>query len=106
MHAKEIKAYIHRNRIGDVVGALSEAGFSNLSVIDVQGLLKAMDSQEQTYSVELGTKIITEVKLELVCESDNQVAEAVALIREHARTGQPDAGWIHISDIQSSIRID
>ena len=105
MNMSEIKAFVHRNRIADVVGALSAAGFRNLSVIDVQGLLRALDSKEQQYSVEIGQKVITEVKLELVCENASRTAEAVSLIREHARTGQPEAGWIYISDIQSSIEI-
>ena len=42
---KEIKAYIHRNRIADVVRALEQAGYRNLSIIDVKGMLKALDSR-------------------------------------------------------------
>lgn len=105
MNKSEIKAFIHRNRIADVVSALSSAGFRNLSVIDVQGLLRALDNKEQQYSVAIGRKVITEVKLELVCDNETRTAEAVALIREHAKTGQPDAGWVYISEIQSSIEI-
>jgi len=105
MNIREIKAFVHRNRIADVVGALSSAGFRNLSVIDVQGLLRALDSKEQQYSVAIGQKVITEVKLELVCENESKTAEAVALIREHAKTGQPSAGWILITEIQSVVEI-
>jgi nitrogen regulatory protein P-II 1 len=105
MNKSEIKAFIHRNRIADVVSALSSAGFRNLSVIDVQGLLRALGNKEQQYSVAIGQKVITEVKLELVCDNETRTAEAVALIREHAKTGQPDAGWVYISEIQSSIEI-
>lgn len=105
MNTREIKAFIHRNRIADVVDALYRSGFRNLTVIDVQGLLKAMDSKEQRYSVEIGQKVITEVKLELVCENGEQTAEAVALIREHGKTGQAHAGWIYVTRILSSIEI-
>jgi len=105
MNIREVKAFVHRNRIADVVGALSSAGFKNLSVIDVQGLLRALDSKEQQYSVAIGQKVITEVKLELVCENESKTAEAVALIREHAKTGQPSAGWIFITEIQSVVEI-
>lgn len=105
MNMREIKAFVHRNRIADVVSALSSAGFGNLSIIDVQGMLRALDSKEQQYSVEIGQKVITEVKLELVCENESRTAEAVSLIRDHARTGQPDAGWIYISEIQSRVEI-
>lgn len=101
----EIKAYIHRTRIADVVRALEQAGYQNLSIIDVKGLLKALDSKEQEYSIEAGEKVITEVKLELVCDDENRTAEAVQLIRDNARTGQPEAGWIYISEIQAALPI-
>ena len=105
MSMQEIKAFVHRNRIADVVGALSSAGFRRLSIIDVQGLLRALDSKEQQYSVEIGQKVVTEVKLEVVCETESRTTEAISLIREHAKTGQPEAGWIYVSDIRSSIEI-
>lgn len=102
---KEVKAFIHRNRIADVVHALKTAGFRNIFVIDVKGMLKALDSQEQQYSIEIGEKIITEVKLELVCEAD-KVNQALALIRDNGRTGQPNAGWVYVSEIESAYPID
>lgn len=105
MSLSEIKCYIHRSRVADVVSELTNAGFKNLTVIDVQGLLKALDSKEQHYSVEIGQKVVTEVKLELVCETETQTAEAVAIIREHGKTGQSSAGWIYVSDIRSAIEI-
>ncbi len=98
---KEIKAFVHRNRIADVIRALKAAGFRDLSIIDVKGMLKALDSKEQGYSVELGEQVITEVKLELVCEAA-RVAEAVDLIRRHGRTGQDLAGWVYVSAIESA----
>ncbi|HED52417.1 MAG TPA: P-II family nitrogen regulator [Gammaproteobacteria bacterium] len=102
---KEIKAFIHRNRIADVVRALGAAGFRNLSVIDVMGMLKALDAQEQDYSIEIGSQVITEMKLELVCMDENCTAEAVRIIQEHGQTGQPEAGWIYISEIQAALPI-
>tara|TARA_Y100001933_G_scaffold196066_1_gene196518 strand:+ start:3150 stop:3473 length:324 start_codon:yes stop_codon:yes gene_type:complete len=105
MKKDEIKAYVHRNRVADVVNALINAGFKNLTVIDVQGMLQALDGKEQHYSVEIGQKVVTEVKLELVCDNQTQTAEAVAIIREQAKTGQSSAGWIYVSEIQSAIEI-
>lgn len=102
---KEIKAYMHRNRITDVIRALKGAGFGNLSIVDVKGTLKALDDKEQDYSVELGTAIITEMKLELVCE-EQRVDDAIQLIREYGRTGQEDAGWVYVIDIEQAIRIE
>ncbi len=102
---KEIKAFIHRNRIADVVRALKRANFRNLTVIDVKGMLNALDVREQDYSIEIGEPVITEVKLELVCQDDGSTAEAVRIIQENARTGQPEAGWIYISEIQAALPI-
>tara|TARA_Y100001001_G_scaffold13676_1_gene12193 strand:- start:5788 stop:6108 length:321 start_codon:yes stop_codon:yes gene_type:complete len=103
---KEIKAFIHRNRAADLVRALRGAGYTNLSVVDVKGMLAALDEQERNYSIELGAEIITEVKLELVCEDESSATEAVRLIRDNARTGQSRAGWIYISEIQAALPID
>ena len=110
---KEIKAYIHNHRIADVIRALKESGLCNtdgtpgcrnLAVIPVKILLKAMDTQEQHYSIELAEAVINESKLELVCE-DHQVDELVAIIGHAARTGQAEAGWIYVSDIVSAAAI-
>lgn len=102
---KEIKAFIHRHRVADVIHGLTAAGFRDLSIVDVKGMLKALDAQEQEYSVELGEKVITEIKLELVCTSDH-LAKAVEIIRKNGRTGQSNAGWIYVSDIEAAYTIE
>ena len=102
---KEIKAFIHRNRVADVIRALKGAGYGNLSVVDVKGMLAALDERERDYSIELGEETITMVKLELVCEDESRTAEAAHIIRDNARTGQPEAGWIYISEIQAALPI-
>jgi len=105
---KEIKVFIHRNRIADVIHALKNDGFCknycHLSVIDVAGTLKAMDNKEKDYSIEFGENIITEVKLELICQNE-RVDEVIALIRESAQTGQSLAGWIYVYDIADAMPI-
>ena len=89
-----------------MVHALAAAGFHNLSVTDVKRMLPALDSQEQDYSTEIGQQVITEVKLELVCRNEACVTEAVRLIRKYGRTGQPESGWIYISEISAAWPID
>jgi len=69
---KEVKAFIHRNRAADVIRALKGAGFGNLSVVDVKGMLAALDERERDHSMELGEETITEVKLELVCVDESR----------------------------------
>ncbi|GAB3005146.1 hypothetical protein GCM10010960_19140 [Arenimonas maotaiensis] len=102
---KQLKAFVHRNRMGDIVHALDAAGFTRLSLFDVKGMLQALSTREQEYSVELGEKMINEVQMELFCE-DDEVEAAIAIFSKVARTGKPDAGWIYVSEIGQSIRID
>jgi len=101
---KELKAFIHRNRAIDVVHALQAAGFTRLSAVDVMGLVTALDNKEQDYSTEIGTGVVTEVKVEVVCDND-QVQEAVRIIREQGATGQPESGWIYVSEISDAMPI-
>ena len=56
MSMQERSVSAHRKRIADLVGALSSAGFRHRSIIDVQGLLSALDGKEQKYSAELSQK--------------------------------------------------
>jgi len=102
---KEIKAFIHRHRISDVVHELKQAGYKYISVVDVLGLLKALSSQEQQYSVDLGTKVVSEIKLELVCD-DHQLDDAVDIISRQGRTGQKTAGWIYVTEVVQAVKID
>ena len=110
---KEIKAFIHKNRVASVIEALTDQVYldpanprrcRNLNVAATQSLLRALDAQEQHYSVELGQSVINESKLELLCD-DDQVESLVALIERTARTGQAEAGWIYVSDIIQAIQV-
>lgn len=102
---KEIKAFVHRGRIGDIVRSLREKGHLRLTVIDVSGLLEAVNSQELRYSIELGERVIHEVRLDLVCE-DNEVAGAVQIIRERGYSGQRIGGWVYVCPIEAMWPID
>ncbi len=102
---KEVKAFIHRGRVTDVLHALEEEGFRYLSISDVKGLLAVLSSREQSYSTELGERVTRQIKLEVFCE-DEQVAQAVQLIRLHARTGQNIAGWVYQSTVDHAWPID
>ncbi|MEW5835062.1 MAG: transcriptional regulator [Lysobacterales bacterium 14-68-21] len=102
---KEVKAFIHRGRVVDVIHALEEAGFRYLSVSDVKGLLTALNGQEQVYSMELGERVTRQIKLEVFCE-DDEAERAVQLIRLQGRTGQSVAGWVYQSTVDRAWPID
>jgi nitrogen regulatory protein P-II 1 len=102
---KEVKAFVHRHRVAEIVHALSTAGYRHLTVIDVRGLLRALSAREEQYSIELGERVTHEVRLEIVCK-DDEVERAVQLIRSHGRTGQPIAGWVYVSPVEQAIPIN
>ena len=102
---KCIKAFVHRNRVGDLVHVLEAAGFRQLSLIDVRGLLRAITEREQEYSVELGGTVISEVQMEVYCE-DDAVDRAVEIFRLVARTGKPASGWVYVTPVDEAHRVD
>lgn len=110
---KEIKAYVHSNRIADVIAALKassawsaggSSGDHNLTVYMVKGSLVPLDDAERRYSVELGDEVVNEYKLELHC-SDEYADELVEVISHVAHTGQVGSGWIYVMDIAQAIRV-
>lgn len=102
---KQLKAFVHRNRAADLVHALDAAGFRRVSLFDVKALLRVLSAREQEYSVELGDKVISEVQIEVFCE-DHEVARATEVVRQAARTGHRDSGWIYISAIEQALSIE
>ena len=102
---KQIKAFVHRNRVSDLIHALDEARFRRLSVFDVKGLLRALSTREQQYSVEFGDQVISEMQMELFCE-DSEVAAAVEIFRRVGFTGRAEAGWVYVSNVDQVFAID
>lgn len=110
---KEIKAFIREHRIADVLQALRDSGLwdlgagrgcHNVNVSKVQRPLASADPSQQHYSMELADAVVHEFKLELVCSDD--AADALAdLIARAAHTGQPEAGWIFVTDIAQALEI-
>ena len=101
---KQLKAFVHRNRVADLLHALEAAGFRRLSLFDVKGLLRALSAREQEYSVEFGDQVVSEVQMELFCE-ETDVARAVEIFQRIGRTGRVDAGWVYVSNVEQALAI-
>ena len=99
---KQIKAFVHRNRVADLIHALDAAGFGRVSLFDVKATLRALSAREQEYSVELGDKVFSEVQVEVFCD-DEDVSLATDVIRKAGRSGHRDDGWIYVSPIDQAI---
>lgn len=110
---KEIKAFVHKNRVSAVIEAIKAANIPseghsddarNINVATVRSLLKAVDAPEQRYSVDLAEPIIEEYKLEFLCE-DSDVDRLVQVVEMAGRTGQAEAGWVYVTSVDSVVKI-
>ena len=110
---KEIRAYVHKTRIADVIAALraspawgGERGDRrhNRAAYVVKGSLLPLDSDERHYSMDLGDAVVNEYKLELLCD-DGEVDALVDALIAAARTGQAVAGWVTVSDLSRAVPI-
>ena len=110
---KEIKAYVHRNRVADVIAAVKatpawgsalKARGHNLAVYMVKGSLLPLADEERHYSIDLGDEVVNEYKLELLCE-DSEVDALVDAVLAAARTGQAVAGWVTVCELSRAVPI-
>jgi nitrogen regulatory protein P-II 1 len=101
---KLIKAFIHHVRTASVVEALADAGFRNLTLHDVRGMLKPLTSHEVDYSAESNGLVISESRLSLVVE-DSDVDAVTAIIATTAAVGPHISGYIYVSPVEQVIAI-
>lgn len=102
---KLIKAFMHHARATEVVQSLADAGFRNITLQDVKGMLKPVSESEQDYSLDAaGRLVISEVRLSLVCK-DDEVDAVTDLIRNVARIGPHVSGWVYVSPVDQALPI-
>jgi len=101
---KEIKAYIRTQKAEEVIEALAEAGFRDVTLIDVMGCGHLMDPHNCKYSVEFVERYSELAKLELVCQ-DNDVDRVVSVIRDAAYTGMAGDGKIFATPVEYAMKI-
>jgi len=101
---KLIKAYIRTNMIDKVIHALEDAGFTDMTVIDVRAIRGGIDPKDLDYSVEFAERYMNVAKLEIVMQDDH-VESAKETILKTARTGKKGDGLIYISPVDEAIHI-
>lgn len=101
---KLIKAFIHHVRTPTVVEALADAGYRNLTVHDVRGMLWPITEDESDFTSEAGALAISEARLSLVV-ADTEVDAVVALIRRVAPVGPHISGYIYVSPVEQMLPI-
>lgn len=101
---KLIKAFIHHVRTPDVVQALADAGFRNITLQDVKGILKPLSDDEREFSRDAAGPVISETRLSLVCE-DSDVEAVTSIIRFVAKVGPHISGWVYVSPVDMALPI-
>lgn len=101
---KEIKAYVRVHMLDKVIRGLEDAGFTDMTVIDVQAIRRGLGDADVAYSVELAGRYMNVAKLAIVVR-DQDVNVATRLICEQARTGAKGDGLIYVSPVEEAIHI-
>jgi len=91
---KAINACIHQERAAEVIEALLAAGFRNIALQEIQGLLKPLAESEYRYWVAaaLGS---CGIHLSMVCEEELALTAADKIITTVQR-GEHFFVWIHV----------
>lgn len=102
---KQIAAVFHHVRTTAVVQALRDAGYQNITLQDVKGMLQPLSESEEDFSRTTGgSMVISEVRLSLVCE-DEEVERIATIIRAVGRIGPTISGWVYVGPIEQVLPI-
>lgn len=102
---KLIKAFLHHVRTPKVVQKLADAGYTNITLHDVKGMLKPITEEESEFSRDTASVVISEARLSLVV-ADDKVDEVTEMIRSAGRVGTQVSGWIYVSPVEQVLPID
>ena len=96
---KEIKAYLQKHKIDEVIRALRHIeGLSGMTILHSSGFGKGWGSGEGEADCNPG------ILLELYCR-DELAEETVTAIEKAAHTGLKGDGKIYVSNIEQAVRI-
>lgn len=101
---KKIEAIIKPFKLDDVREALSAAGVTGMTVIEVKGFGRQKGHTELYRGAEYVVDFLPKVKIELVI-ADDQVDDCINAITTAARTGKIGDGKIFVSDVARVVRI-
>jgi nitrogen regulatory protein PII len=104
---KEIKAYIRRVHVNNVVEALRKAGAPGITIVEVHPV--GYGYEPKYFMPPFGEVFKTSgpleiVKLEVVC-ADSDVEQFVQVVQEGGHTGAKGDGIIFVSEVSRAIRI-
>lgn len=104
---KEIRAYIRRGEVNQVVERLHDAGAPGVSIIEIHPLGYGYEANPfERYQAGLVKRhrYLSIVKLEIVC-TEAQIERLIQVIEAQCRTGASGDGMIFVSDVVEAVRI-
>ena len=101
---KKIEAIIKPFKLDDVREALSTAGITGMTAIEVKGFGRQKGHTELYRGAEYVVDFLPKVKIEIVL-TDDLVDACVEAITTSARTGKIGDGKMFVSDVSRVVRI-
>ena len=101
---KLVMAVIKPFKLDEVRDALTELGFSGITVTEVRGFGRQKGHTEIYRGAEYELNYLPKLKLELAIE-DDVLDRAVEIISTAAQTGQIGDGKLFVSEIITAVRI-
>lgn len=101
---KKIEAIIRPEKLGNVKAAITEVGYSGITISDVRGHGNQKGLKQQYRGSSYTVDILPKVKIEIVVV-DASAEQIVDSIIEAAHTGAIGDGKIFVSTIDEAIRV-
>jgi nitrogen regulatory protein P-II 1 len=101
---RKIEAIIKPFKLDVVKEALADIGIKGMTVTEVKGFGRQRGHKETFRGAEYQVEFVSKIKIEVVVQSA-LAQEAVAVIKEKARTGQIGDGKIFVLSVEEAVRI-
>lgn len=101
---KKIEAIVKPFKLDDVREALSDVGFSGMTVSEVKGFGRQKGHTEIYRGAEYAVDFLPKVKIELVLP-DDRVEQAIETIVAAAHSGKIGDGKIFVLPVEEAVRI-
>ena len=101
---KEIRAYIRVYMLNHVIRGLEDAGFTDMTVVDMRAVRRALLDEDVGYSLELAERYMNVASLTIVVR-DPDVGSVTDIICTRGRTGRKGDGLIYVSPVEEAIHI-
>jgi len=101
---KKLECIIRPHKLQEVRGALDRLDVHGMTVMEVQGFGRQKGHTERYRGAEYKAEFQPKLKLDILVR-DDQVAEAIKVIQETARTGSFGDGKVFVTNVEDVLRI-